>query len=179
MNGQIEEIITKCHVCQENRNKQHSEPLVPHEIPSRPWSKVGADLFYLDGQEYLLIVDYYSKFPEVVRLADQTAHSVIQAMKSVFARSGIPDLVFSDNAQQFTGYEFQAFKAKWEFEHRTSSPGFPQSNGQAERAVQTVKNIMKKAKKAGEDIHLSLLEYRNTPLDGTGGYSPAQLLIYK
>ena len=58
----------------------------------------------------------------------------------------------------------------------TSSPNFPQSNGQAERHVQTVKHLMKKAKRSGRDPHYALLEYRNTPLDGTDGYAPAEML---
>lgn len=68
------------------------------------------------------------------------------------------------------------FAASWEFKHTTSSPEFPQSNGQAERAIQTVKNLLKKAQESIRDPYIALLEYRNTPLDGVG-YSPAQLLM--
>lgn len=90
----------------------------------------------------------------------------------MFARRGVPDELFSHNGRQFVSAEMQVFADSWEFIHTTSSPGFPQSNGQAERAVQTIKNLLKKA----QDSNRDLLEYRNTPLNGIG-LSPAQLLM--
>ena len=47
---------------------QPREPLVPHEIPSRPWQKVGTDLFLFNGRQYLFTVDYYSSFFEADKL---------------------------------------------------------------------------------------------------------------
>nr|XP_054748044.1 uncharacterized protein LOC129253646 [Lytechinus pictus] len=77
---------------------------------------------------------------------------------------------------QFKCSEFKEFERQWEFTHITSSPMYPQSNGQAERTVQTIKNLMKKAKLGKQDPFYSILEYRNTPIDGTDGHAPAQLL---
>lgn len=69
-----------------------------------------------------------------------------------------------------------SFAASWEFKHTTPSPEFPNSNVQAKRAIQMVKNLLKKAWDSNRDPYIALLEYRNTPLDGTG-YSRAQLLV--
>ena len=129
------------------------------------------DLFELKGQTYLLIVDYYSRWVEVKHLSTLTSAAVIRQAKSVIAIHGIPDVVVSDNGPQFACAEFQAFAAEYGFSHVTSSPRYPQSNGEAERAVQTVKKIFKKAK----DPYLALLSYRAAPLQN--GYSPSELLM--
>ena len=91
--------------------------------------------------------------------------------KSVFARHGIPEKVISDNGPQFSSREFSQFACTYCFDHLTSSPYFPQSNGEAERAVRTIKQLLKKA----DDPYVALLAYRNTPLHL--GFSPAQLLM--
>ena len=92
------------------------------------------------------------------------------------ARYGIPKRVVSDNGPQYTSSEFQNFSNKYEFEHVTSSPRYPQSNGKAESAVKTAKRIMEKALDAKSDPYLAILEYRNTPSDGMST-SPAQRLL--
>ena len=72
-----------------------------------------------------------------------TSREVITHTKLIFARHGI--LVISDNRSQFSSHEFSQFSNQYCFEHVTSSPYFPQSNGEAERAVQTIKRLLKKA----------------------------------
>ncbi|KAI4875469.1 hypothetical protein NFI96_005346 [Prochilodus magdalenae] len=77
--------------------KYQREPLMPHQVPELPWMNAGADIFVLNGQSYLLLVDYLAKYPEVLNLPDATAYAVIQKMKSVFARHGIPKELVSDH----------------------------------------------------------------------------------
>ena len=113
---------------------------------------------------------------EIAKLQSCTSSETITMLKSMFARHGIPDEVVSDNGPQYSSLEFKAFALSWEFTHITTSPGFAQSNGQAERTVQTVKNILKKAAKDKTDPYLALLAYRNSPIDGVG-LSPSQLLM--
>ena len=97
---------------------------------------------------------------------------MINQVKSLISRYGIPDIFFSDNGPQFDSEEFKAFSKEYGFVHTTSSPHYPQSNGEVERCVETVKQILRKAKYP----YLAILEYRNTPLEGIGK-SPAQLLM--
>ena len=49
---------------------------MPHTVPDRPWAKVGADLFEFQGQHYLLLVDYYSNFFELVQIRVQSVSSM-------------------------------------------------------------------------------------------------------
>ncbi|XP_037279907.2 uncharacterized protein LOC119172865 [Rhipicephalus microplus] len=99
------------------------------------------------------------------------AQAVIDVLKSIFARHGIPREVRSDNGPLFSSREFAALAASYGFDHVTSSPHYAQSNGEAERMVRTIKELFRKA----TDPHLALLSYRDTP--GVDGFSPAQLLM--
>ena len=88
-----------------------------------------------------------------------------------FARYGVLSVVVSDNGPCYNSAEFRKFSEDWGFEHITSSPGYPQSNGQSERTVQTVKAMLEKAADPCE----ALLSYRNTPLEEVH-LSPSQML---
>ncbi|XP_046621113.1 uncharacterized protein K02A2.6-like [Neodiprion virginianus] len=85
-------------------------------------------------------------------------------IKSLFARHGIPKTVRFDNGPQFSSHKLKQFAKAWGFEHTTSSPTYPRSNGLVERFVQTVKKMLKKAKEDRKDQYLALLELRNTPI---------------
>lgn len=176
MSKQIEKVVVQCDVCNGNRNSNQKEPLIPHPLLTRPWERVGTDLFHRNGSEFLLCVDYFSKYPEIMRLTSTTSKGVITAMKSNFSTLGIPDIVISDNGPQYVREEFRRFAVNWEFTHLTSSPGHAQSNGQVKKAVQIVKMLLKKSQKDAGDPYIALLEYRNTPLEGVG-LLPAQMLM--
>lgn len=92
-----------------------------------------------------------------------------------FSRHGIPAIVISDSGPQYDSAEFTKFVKDWHFQHITSSPRNPQSNGKGESAVQICENIMKKAALRKFDPYLALLDYRNTPTEM--GSSPAQRLF--
>lgn len=177
MSGEIKELVENCRLCLEYRNKQSREPLLPHQIPTRPWEKLGSDIFDIEGTSYVFLVDYFSKFVEYTELPDDTlSDTVISWMKEQFARHGIPETLFSDNGPQYSSSNFKKFTQEYNFNHDTSSPIFPRSNGMAERAVQTLKKILKKCKKEGGDPYIAVAEWRNTPLEGLGG-SPVQVLM--
>ena len=93
----------------------------------KPWSKLGADIITYDGNDYLLIVDYFSKYPEVTCLKSKTAKEIVQKLKNVFSRHGIPDVFMSDN-MPFASMEMKQFASEWCFELVTSSPTYPRSN---------------------------------------------------
>lgn len=175
MHKDIEAYVQRCETCQRHRYQQAKEPMRPHEKPTEPWSKVGMDLFQLKGKDYLVVMDYYSNYPEFVGLSDTTAERVVAHTKTMFARHGIPMTVVSDNGPQYTSQCFRDFANTYGFKHVTSSPLYPQSNGLAEKGVQIVKRILKKAADNAEDPHLAILNYRASPLEN--GLSPAEMLM--
>ena len=124
MSADIENMVAKCSICLKYRNQNQKEPLMPHKTTDRPWQKLGTDVFELYSKSYLIIVDYYSKYPELFLLRDKTSQSVITSMKSVFARHGIPDEVIADN-MPFSSKECIQFAQEWGFEINTSSPRYP------------------------------------------------------
>lgn len=118
-----------------------------------------------DKHDYVVMVDYYSKFLEISHLPNSRSKTVVNHIKPNLARYGTPEIVVSDNGSEFSSYEFQEFAKYYGFKHTTAAPRYPQSNGLAKRAVQTAKNILTKAKSEKDDFHLSLLAYRNTPIE--------------
>ena len=170
ISAELQEKVASCQVCSKER-VQNPEPLIPSELPELPFQKVGTDLFEWEKRTYLLLVDYYSRFIEIALLGRPNAAEVINHLKSIFARHGIPETVVSDNGPQYSCEAFADFAREYQFQHITSSPGFPQSNGEAERAVKTIKNLLKKER----DPYMALLSYRATPLQI--GYSPSEMLM--
>ena len=85
MYSEIENTVKQCVVCNRYANINHKEPLLPHPVPQHPWEKMGVDYFTLGGKDFLLIVDYYSKYPEVIQMTSKTAQATIAKLKMVFA----------------------------------------------------------------------------------------------
>ena len=170
LSSSIEEMVKNCSTCAKVRPTP-KEPLMVSSYPQRPWERVGMDLFELQGKTYVIVVCYRSRWPEVRRLTQTTSAGVIQALKDIFSIHGIPDLVVSDNGPQFASQEFREFGVSYNFNHVTSSPHYPAANGEAERTVRTVKEMLKK----NTDHYSALLTYRTTPLQN--GLSPAELLM--
>ena len=166
MSSQIKEAVSNCSLCIEYQSAQPKEPLITPELPSQPWSIVAQDLYSFQGNNFLIAVDAFSGYWEVDKLPQTTPPAVIDVTKQHFARYGIPDRVYTDSGPQFDCAEYTRFSNVWQFEHYTSSPYHPQSNGMSEAAVKTAKTLQKKASEAHRDQWLSFLDYRNTPTEG-------------
>lgn len=89
----------------------------------------------------------------------------------MLARHGIPEQFISDDGPQFSVHTFAKFGEEYGFTHILNSPRYAQANGEVERAVQTVKNLLKK----NADPDMALMAYCATPLES--GCTPAELLM--
>ncbi|GFO39027.1 endogenous retrovirus group k member 19 pol protein [Plakobranchus ocellatus] len=176
MSNDIRAFVESCDTCATFCARQPEQPLLTHEVPSRPWQKVRTDIFSISGRNYLVTVDYFSTFIEVDYLQDIASTTVIHKLKHQFARHGIPEVHISDNGTQYTSEEFAQFASEWKFQHTRSAPGNKKAKGAAEAAVKVIKNMMIKCRKSNEDPYIGLLNLRNTPTEGLAT-SPAQRLI--
>ena len=158
---QTEEFVKKCSNCVKVTHPTN-EPMISFKLSKHPWETIATDLFEQNNQTYILFVDYYSCYPEVIKLnsTTSTCTSVMNAMKSVFSRHGIPHTVISDNGPQYDSVEMKQFVSTYGFNYVTSSPYYPQSNGLAECMVKTIKSLIA----AASDIYLALLSYRAATL---------------
>lgn len=90
----------------------------------------------------------------------------VSALRSLFARMGIPDQILSDNEPQFTSETFRKFVNANGIKHATTAPYHPSTNGQAERLVQSLMKAVK-AEKPGRTLQHKLdrfqLTYRSAP----------------
>ena len=176
MNNDVKQMVQNCTTCCQYQSANTKEPLIPHDIPDRPWAKIGIDLCEINGKDYVVTVCYYSNFIELDRLYSTTSEAVIRKLKTHCARYGIPTTIISDNGPQFVASQFKQFCADWEIDHVTSSPHYPKSNGKAEAAVKVAKRAVKKALDSNEDPYLALLMIRNAPQQDLDT-SPAQRLF--
>ena len=100
MSSEIEQFIETCDVCRSYDKRQPEETLITHEVPDRPWAKVGIDLFSCRSRYYLICVDNHSSFWEVDLLEGTRSATVIRKLNAQFARHGISETCLSENGSQ-------------------------------------------------------------------------------
>ena len=177
---QIENKVHSCSSCQEVAHLPAPVQIHPWEWPSSPWTRLHIDFAgpFL-GRMFLIVVDAYSKWLEVVPVQAANTTNTIAALRTMFATHGLPSIIVSDNGTQFTSQQFADFLQRNGIQHQFIAPYHPSSYGLAERAVQTFKQGMKKFP-GNSDIDACvarfLFHYRSTP-HSTIGLSPAELLL--
>ena len=178
MDSDIDTFVKHCSLCQSHRPSPPSAPIHPWTWPSRPWSRLHLDFAGpFMGHMFLIVIDAYSKWLEVCVMSTTTSTAIISALRSVFARFGLPSIIVSDNARNFTSSEFEQFLSVNGVKHMVSSPYHPSSNGLAERAVQSFKNSMLKVKNGSIMEKVSqVLFYSHITPHSTTGLSPSELL---
>ena len=99
--------------------------------PDRAWSRVHLDFAGpLEGFYYLILVDSFLKWPEVLKCKKPTTEITTSFLHELFARFGVVDCIVTDNGTQFTSTEFKHFCEDFLVEHVTIPPYHPRSKGQ-------------------------------------------------
>lgn len=178
----IEETVQACPSCMSVRNSPKSVTLHPWIWATRPFQRIHIDYAEYKGQSLLIVNDSYSKWLEVIPVRSTTSANMIDKLRMLFASTGLPEEIVSDNGPQFTSHEFRDFTRQNGIKHTLVPPYHPQSNGFAERGVQIVKKAPKSKDVEGRQQSLEhrlanfLLKYRVTP-HTTTGVSPSELFL--
>ena len=133
------------------------------------------DYFHMNGRLYILICDYFSKFPFLFQTKTMSFVNLKDHLVELLSVEGTPDEIMSDNDPPFHGKDFSSFLTGLGIRHATSSPNYPRSNGFIERQIQTVKRLMEKAISMGRSFQEVLTGLRVQPLSD-GLPSPAEIL---
>ena len=133
----IENTVSTCDICQSMRNAPAKSHTHPWTYPSHAWSQIHVDFAGpISNQMCFVIVDAYSKYPEVIKMSSTTSEATINVLRCVFSRFGYPETLVSDHGPQFSSSDFSKFCIDNGINDVTSSIHKPSTNGQAERVVQ-------------------------------------------
>lgn len=184
LDADIEQLIRDCAVCKTLQHATPHEELVPWSWPTRRWQRIFIDFAKYRGADIMLCQDGHSKWPEAHIMRDLTAATVNEVLRSWFARWGLPEELVCDNGPPFTSAEFSRFLAENGVKLTHTPVYHPQSDGQIERGVGSLKGGLNKQLLDSETstrtlqhkIDAWLFAYRNTPHTVTK-ISPAELFL--
>ena len=181
MDKQVAEFGKGCAHCQIAAKYPPKLPPVSWTKSEKPWSPAHIDFAGpLHGITYLLLVDSFSKWPEILPIAPTSSTRTVKLLNQIFTQHGLPETIVTDNGSQFTSSQFQEFCQQNSINHVRSPPYHPQSNGQAERFLDTLKRAMLKAWGEGttyDIIRTISICVPNDPIRPTNFKSPAEVLM--
>ena len=174
--------VEQCVACQANSLGSRPNPLQMSPLPPEPWHTVHVDFCgpFPTGEYLFVVIDAYSRFPEVEVVHSTAANTVIPKMDRIFATHGLPQVVRSDNAPPFNSEEIRKYMVKNGISHSRITPLWPQANSEAENFMNPMTKAIRSAHAEGKSwkkhFHKFLLNYRST-LHCTIGFAPAELLF--
>ena len=177
INKAIEEAVQQCETCTQFQAQNAATALTPMPTLSHPWQMCTTDIFTLEGIDYLICGNFYSKMILIRHLpsGQRNTVKVVSLLKEMFSEHRIPKVLCSDNSPQYVSSQFTEFWTSWGITHETSSPHYPQLNGFAEACIKSMKHALQCTKYSSADPQLTLLAFQATPIDAKLP-SPAELL---
>ena len=178
----VKSMIDKCIACQANGPDSRPEPLQMSPLPPDPWHTVHMDFCgpFPTGEYVFVVIDAYSRFPEVEIVRSTSASSIMPKLDRIFSTHGIPQVIRSDNGPPFTSKEINEYMRENGIDHRRITPLWPQANSEAESFMKPLTKAIRSAHAEGRSwmkcLYKFLLNYRTTP-HSTTGCPPAELLF--
>lgn len=181
MDNDIKTFVENCRACNTFKNNPPKVEQHIWEPSAAPMHRIHADFAgpFL-GRFFFIVIDAFSKWPEVRIVKNLAAKTIIDECREIFARYGVPQSFVTDNGRTFTSTEFRAFLKQNGVNFKYTAPYNPATNGQAERFVQTLKNALRRMEANTTNVYEQLckllLQYRNAP-HATTNKSPAELFL--
>ena len=178
----VKETLDRCIPCQATGQPNPPEPIRMTPMPDGPWQKVHADFYGpLPSGEYLLVlIDRYSRYPEVEIVRSTKASVVIPKFDKIFATHGIPFSITTDNRPPFNSEAYRRYLHTLGISYDTATPKWPQGTAEVERFNQPLGRALITAKVEGriwqQELNRFLLQYRTTP-HATTKIAPSDLLF--
>ena len=184
LDGSIESVVRQCTVCQLNQSKPAKAVPHPWVKATKPWERIHLDFCGpIFGSMWMVVIDSYSKWIEIVRMTSTRSSAVIQKLKQLFSRWGLPVVLVSDNGPQLKSEEMEKFTKNNGINHIFIPAYHPASNGQVESICGKFKRAMKRMQMTKQDLMGNLaswlLLYRNTVHPATGREPSVAMLGYR
>ena len=168
--------VIYCTICAKHKASQAVQPMLPCNVPDRPWQELASNYFTHCCKEYLLIAHPFSKYPFIFKVHSMTSDSITNHLQDLFPQYGTPRCFYSDNGPPFSSEPFSHFYSSLGIDHITSSPLYPKSNGFIEWQVKTIKTSLTTTKPSGISINHLLQTLCSTPI-GPNLPSPHEILL--
>ena len=152
MRREIDKLLKLCPVCRVHQRRTGHVPMGEMPLAAYPMQIVGADLIgpfvpsHNGNRHVLTLIDHCTGWAEAFPLKDKTNASVWQAWATyVVPRHSAPEVLITDNGQEFKATAWRTDLKQMGVEHRTTTPVHPQSNGRTERFNSTLKELLAKS----------------------------------
>ena len=182
MDKMVEDKVNGCLACQATTYMPTRDPLKPTPLPQRAWQRVAADFWgpLPTGEHLLVVIDEYSRYPEVEICSGTSSKTVIPHLDKIFSTHGIPEVIKTDGGPPFNGYQFKQYVRWMGVAHRTVSPEDPEANGLAEAFMKVLKKTWctanTESRNPRQEMYRMLRQYRATPHCSTQR-APAEVLF--
>ena len=180
----VENFVSNCNGCVLTSAPGPPLPMIRTELPIDSFVEVAVDFLgpLPSGDSLFVLVDYYSRWPEVIPMKETTTEKMIKNLNNIFTHFGYPQVIRCDNGPQFKSEKFINYCQINGIKINNVAPYAPFQNGEVERMN---RGILKRARISQalnldweDELNKYLLMYRTTP-HSTTGESPSMILFNK
>lgn len=188
MAAYVKKYLSHCRICIERKGPSGPKQgyLHPIDKTSVPFHTLHLDCtgpFTVSDEGYkhvLITIDGFTKFCILKPLKTLNAQELMATVRETITLFGTPSLIITDRGTNFSANQVKSLFRELHIEHHMIATGTPRSNGQVERYVPTIINMISTSCNDRSDWPNSLWKVQqslNTTVQKSTGFSPTHLLI--